>query len=74
MVMGKLDYFMFIFAGVMSYQYGLVSPAGISILIFGLVLFFDVGVGMIVNPVDAIPYFPTVIMGVIMVGVLKKEA
>jgi len=63
----------FMFVGIMSYKYGLVSPAGVSTLAFGLVMFFDVGVGIVPNPVGAVPNFPTIIMGIIMVGILFRE-
>ena len=31
----------FMFTGIMSYKFGLVSPASISFIVFGLVYFFD---------------------------------
>jgi len=63
----------FITVGLMSYQFGLTSPAAISVLVFALVAAFDVGLGMIDNPIGAVPYFPTIFFGLIMFGLLFKE-
>ena len=69
----------FMFVGIMSYKFGLVSPAGIAALIFGLVAFFDVGVNLIPDPIftsgafSAVSNFPTIIMGLILVGILARE-
>lgn len=64
---------MFVFVGIMSYKFGLTSPAAISSLVFGIVLFFDVGLGLIPNPINAIPNFPTFFVGLIMVSFIIKE-
>jgi len=65
----------FIFTGIMSFKFGLVSPAGISSLVFTLTLFFDVGLGLMDNlGLDlAIPHFPTIFMGIVLAGILFKE-
>lgn len=65
----------FIFTGIMSIRYGLVSPAAVTTLMFTLVLFFDVGLGLMtnLNPIGAVPNFPTIIMGIILAGVLLKD-
>lgn len=65
----------FLFTGVMSARFGLASPAAVTTLMFTLVLFFDVGLGLMdnLNPVGAIPNFPTVIMGIMLAGVLMKD-
>ena len=65
----------FIFTGIMSIRYGLVSPAAVTTLMFTLVLFFDVGLGLLtnLNPIGAVPNFPTIIMGIILAGVLLKD-
>ncbi|GAG46221.1 unnamed protein product, partial [marine sediment metagenome] len=67
--------FIFIFTGIMSYKFGLISPAAISMLIFTLVLFFDVGLGLMegFNPIGALPHLPTILVGIIMAGILFKE-
>jgi len=67
--------FIFVFTGIMSKQYGLQSPAAIGALIFSLVLFLDVGVGLItnLNPVGAVAHFPTVFVGIIALGLIFKE-
>lgn len=65
----------FVFVGIMSFRFGLVSPAGIASLTFGLVLFFDIGLDLMsgFTPIDAVPHFPTIFMGIIMAGILLKE-
>jgi len=63
----------FTFVGIMSYKFGLVSPVGVSVLAFGLVLFFDT-MGMIPSPLqNTVDYFPTILMGLIMIGVFFRE-
>ena len=65
----------FIFVGVMSFKFGITSLTGISSLIFALVAFFDVGLGMIPSPLEgAFPNFPTVVMALIVIGILFREA
>jgi len=63
----------FFIVGIMSYKFGMVSPAGVSAVIFGVVAFFDVGVGIIPNPATAVPNFPTIFMGIILVGIMFRE-
>jgi len=65
----------FIFTGIMSYKFGLVSPAGIATLLFTLVLFFDVGLDLLdnYNPIPVISHMPTIIMGIIFIGIFLKE-
>lgn len=65
--------FIFIFTGILSSKYGLNSPSAISGLIFSLVLFFDVGLGIVPNPIGAVDNFPTILIGIVMVGILIKE-
>ena len=62
----------FMFVGIMSYRYGLVSSAGVASLAFGLVMFFNY-LDLIPNPVSAVPYFPTVFMGLVLLAVMIKE-
>lgn len=69
----------FMFTGIMSYKFGLISPAAIMSIIFGLVYLFDVGFGMISLPIvegsllTPLIHFPTIIMGLILLGVLFRE-
>lgn len=60
--------------GVLSTKFGITSPAGISIIVFSMVLFFDVGLGIIPNPIGAVPNFPTIFIGIIFLGLFIKEA
>ena len=62
----------FLFVGIMSYKFGLISPAGISILAFGLTLFFDY-LGFIPRYGSAVVGFPTIMMGIILLAVMLKE-
>ncbi|KKN50462.1 hypothetical protein LCGC14_0632930 [marine sediment metagenome] len=60
--------------GVTSFKFGITSPPGISVIVFSLVAFFDVALGIIPNPINAIPNFPTIFVGLIFLGVLYSEA
>ena len=68
--------FIFGFTGIMSWKFGLTSPATITAILFSLVLFFDVGLGLFdnLNPVGAVQNFPTIFVGIILIGVIIKEA
>ena len=59
--------------GVVSFKYGITSPPGISIIVFSLVAFFDVALGIMPNPINAVPNFPTIFVGIIFLGVLYSE-
>lgn len=61
----------FIFAGVMSYKFGITSPGAISVLVFALVLFFDVGLNLL--PSAGVKHLPTIVIGITMVGLLVRE-
>lgn len=63
----------FIFTGVMSYKYGLNSPAALMTLVFTLVLFFDVGLGIIPYPPNVTMPFPTIFTGIVLIAILIKE-
>ncbi|KKN14980.1 hypothetical protein LCGC14_0990600 [marine sediment metagenome] len=65
----------FIFTGIVSLRFGISSPSAVVTLLFSLVLFFDVGLGLMenLNPVGAVPFFPTILMGLILTGVLLKD-
>ena len=60
--------------GVLSVKFGITSPPGIAIIVFTLVAFFDVALGIMPNPVNAVPNFPTIFMGIIFLGTFIKEA
>jgi hypothetical protein len=64
----------FTITGIMCYNFGIYSPVAITGIAAGLVGFFDVGLGMIDNPVSAITHFPTVFVGIIFIALLIKEA
>ena len=63
--------FIFIFAGIMSYKFGLTSPAAIFSLVFGLVLLFDVSFGLIPN-VNGYP-LATILVGLLLIGLIFRE-
>jgi hypothetical protein len=65
----------FIIAGIMSWKYGLSSPAAIMGILFALTLFFDVGLSIIPYPEWISSSIPvaTIFMGIIFVGVLFRE-
>ena len=67
--------FIFVFTGIMSYKFGVTSPAAISALVFSLVLFLDVGLGLLdsLNPVERIPHFPSFAFGLIMIILIIRE-
>jgi len=49
---------LFISIGIMSYKYGATSPLAVSSLIFGIIFFFDVVIGLIPT-IRGITYLPT---------------
>lgn len=61
----------FLITGVFTYQFGISSPATISGLIFGLILFFDVGVGLLPNVNDN--HAITLIMAIITIALFARE-
>ena len=62
----------FLSVGVMSYKYGLVSPMAVTTLIFGVVYFFDVVVGLIPE-IRGIEHLLTYLAGLILSIVLLRE-
>jgi len=64
---------LFVSVGVMSFKFGLASPMTITSLIFAIIFFFDVAVGLLPNPVGAIPNFPTFVAALILIVVIFKE-
>lgn len=72
--LGIITFFaIFLITGVMSYKYGINSPAAIMALIFSLTMFFDIGLGLVPNPIGAIPHAPTFLMGIIFVAMIFRE-
>jgi hypothetical protein len=57
----------------MSYKYGATSPIGVMAIVFGIIFFFDVAVGLLPSPVSAIPHFPTFISAIILGALIIKE-
>lgn len=57
--------------GIMSYKFGLTSPAAISVLLFGIVFFLDISVGLIPN-IGRV-HFVTLFVGIITIGVVVRE-
>jgi hypothetical protein len=62
------------FTGIMSYKYGITSETAIVGVLFSLVLFFDVGVALLPNPISPVPHFPTIFMAVILFVMFIREA
>lgn len=72
--LGIITFFtIFLITGVMSYKFGINSPAAIMAFIFSLTMFFDIGLGLVPNPIGAIPHAPTFFMGIIMVALIFRE-
>ena len=63
----------FLTIGAITMLSGLYSPGAILIQLFGLVYFFDVVLGMIINPVGAIPHFATILIGLLTIGYAIRE-
>ena len=63
----------FITIGTITMLSGLYSPGAILVQLFGLVYFFDVVLGMIINPVGAIPHFATILVGLLAIGYAIRE-
>lgn len=62
----------FLFTGVLTFKFGLRSPETLLGLIFALVMFLDVGVGIMPNPVGAITHFPTIFIAIIIIGIYVR--
>lgn len=66
--------FIFILTGVMSHKYGLTSATGISAFVFSLILFLDVGVGLMGTiGSQLLPHAITYFFGLIFVAIYIKE-
>ena len=68
---------MFLVVGIMSYKYGLTSPLTVLLMIFLVVFFFDVVVGLIPTLTVAnghqVPYLLTFLSGLILIIFIFKE-
>lgn len=72
--LGIITFFaIFLITGVMSYKFGINSPAAIMAFIFSLTMFFDIGLGLVPNPIGAIPHAPTFLMAIIFVAMFFRE-
>ena len=62
--------------GIMSYKFGLTSPATITGAIFAIVFLLDVGLGLMdtLNPVGAVSHFPTIFVAIVAIGLIIRES
>lgn len=65
--------FIMISTGIVTYKYGL-NSSSIYLIVFIEVFVFDVVLGMIPNPIGAVTYFPTIVIGIILAALFFKEA
>ena len=66
-------FIIFIGAGVLSYKYGLTSPVAICGFVFAMIWFFDVSLGWIPTPINAIPNIATWLTAIVFVGFIIRE-
>lgn len=59
--------------GIARVKFGMSDEASLAGLLFSLVALFDVGFGLIPNPVGAISYFPTIVIAILFIGFAVKE-
>jgi len=59
--------------GTLSFRYGIASEGAIMGIIFGIVLFLDVGIGLIPSSIMGMDHLITVITGLIVLGIVIKE-
>lgn len=59
--------------GAISYFSGVYSPGAVLVEIFVLTALFDVGLGMIPTPINAVTHFATIFVALIMTGYLIME-
>lgn len=64
---------LFIAVGIMSYQFGLTSPISISSMIFAMVFFFDVVLGLLPTPINAIPHSITFMALIALIVIIFRE-
>ena len=62
----------FTFTGVLSFKFGLTSPLSLVGLMFALVAFFDLALGLMPNPIGAVKHFPTIFMAIITIGMIIR--
>ena len=67
-------FIIFIIIGIAAYYTGMYSPAAISVMLFGLVAFFDAVLGLIPAPAGAVSNFATIFTFFIMAIILVWEA
>ncbi len=60
----------FTFSGILAFKFGLTSPVALSTLILALTAFFDVGLRLIPNPLNAVPFFPTIFMFIVTLAII----
>ena len=63
---------LFMSVGIVSYKYGLASPIAVSALMWAIIFFFDIVVGLIPN-YTGINHLPTYIVSLILVLILIRE-
>lgn len=63
----------FIGTGILSYKFGITSPETIAGAMFFLTAFLNVGIDIIPLGTSAFRYFPTVLMGIIFIGMFFRE-
>lgn len=67
--------FIFVVVGIMSWKFGINSPAAVSGMVLGLVFLFDVGLNLLnVQIFGGIDHFPTIFVGLVTVALIIKEA
>ena len=66
-------FIIFIGAGVLSYRFGLTSPVAICGFVFAMVWFFDVSLGWIPTPINAIPHIATWLIAFVFIGFIIRE-
>lgn len=59
--------------GTAKVKFGLSDEATLTGIIFALVVFFDVGIGLLPNPIGSVSHFPSILMGIIFIGFAAKE-
>lgn len=65
---------MFVLIGIMSLRFGFTSPGAISIMIFAVVLFFDIGVGILPGIAgERVSHFITLFTGILALGLGFRE-
>ncbi len=63
---------LFISTGIVSYKFGLTSPMSVASMIFAIVFFFDIVVGLIPE-IRGIDHLLTYLAGIVLVGLIIKE-